>query len=291
MMHQTNYVLAIAAGNAHVIFGVYVNGRCVGRWRADTQKYRSADDYADFLFNAFKYVDMDASSIAGAVMSCNGCGVQETLTQMCVRHFNCTPLVVGAGVRTGLAINDGRAEDLSPQRLANIVGLAQGYKVPAIVVDCGDITTFDVLDGDGKYMGGVIAPGIMTSLQVLPTLAPQLPHVDFGYSHKALGINAKESMQIGHYWAAIDMISAMVKRIWESLGIEGGKVVGTGEYIQHIADSCACIDSVDTHLIFSGLREIYTLNEPVGEEDNWQARTVQVTNMAEKTEFTQESAS
>jgi type III pantothenate kinase len=269
-MKQPGYVLTIFAGNTHVIFGVYAGGRYVGRWRIEARSNRSADEYGTWLFNTFEYVDVDPTLIEGVVMACTSVVAKKMLTKMCERYFDITPLVVGAGIRTGVSINYGRAGDLSANRVANIVGLSQEYQLPAMVVDCDSVTSFDILDSKGTYIGGTITPGIMSSLSMLPQLAPQLPEVSFDYTDKIVGKNIQESLQAGHFWSAVDMIDATVERIWKSLGITNGTVIGTGSYIHEIEDACTCFHAIDTHLLFNGLKEIYNLNAPLIGDEDWQ---------------------
>jgi type III pantothenate kinase len=269
-MKQPGYVLTIFAGNTHVIFGVYAGGRYVGRWRIESRANRSADQYGTWLFNTFEYVDIDPTLVEGVVMACTSAMSKKILTKMCERYFDITPLVVGSGIKTGVSINYGRAGDLSANRVANIVGLGQEYQLPAMVVDCDSVTSFDILDGEGKYIGGTVAPGIMTSLNMLPQVAPQLPEVPFDYTEKVVGRNIQESLQAGHFWSAVDMIDATVQRIWNSLGIQDGTVVGTGAYIHEIEGACASFHAIDSHLLFNGLKEIYNLNATSQKKEDWE---------------------
>ncbi len=270
-MNQPGYVLTISADNTNIIFGIYAGGRYVGRWRIEARKNRSVDEYGTWLFNTFEYVDIEVSLIEGVVIACNNVAIQKMLCKMCERYFDINPLVVGSGIRTGVSITYGRAGDLDANRVANIVGLAKEYSLPAMVVDCGNITTFDILDSKGNYIGGTITNGILAGLENLAQIAPQLPEVPFDYTSKIVGKNIHESIQAGYFWSSIDMLNSTVERIWQSLDINNGTVVGTGNFIHEIENYTDCFHVIDTNLLFNGLKEIYNLNAYLQEDDGFKS--------------------
>ena len=149
MKKEEGYTLTISVGNSNILFALFDGDEFLSKWRMETTKGRTADEYGSWLLTIFDYVDIEPERITGAVISCVVPSVDLVLTSMCRRFFNCDPLHITPGVKTGMRVNYGRAGDLGPDRLANIVAVHHYYDVPAIVVDFGTTTSFDVIDKNG----------------------------------------------------------------------------------------------------------------------------------------------
>tara|TARA_R110000868_G_scaffold411035_1_gene701428 strand:- start:4937 stop:5725 length:789 start_codon:yes stop_codon:yes gene_type:complete len=261
MTIKKGYTLAISIGNSNILFGLFADDKFISKWRMETTKGRTADEYGTWLLTVFDYVHIDASLISGAVISCVVPSVDMVMTSMCRRFFKCEPLHITPGVKTGVHINYGRAGDLGPDRLANIVALSHNYKTPAIVVDFGTTTTFDMIDEKGVYVGGVISPGVSLALTSLSSAAPQLPEVGIEKPKSILGKNIVHSMQAGCYFGAVEMITGITSRLWKEIGVTGGSCIATGGFARDMVEDLEQFDALDPHLTLKGLKLIYDRNE------------------------------
>ncbi|MFT7433512.1 MAG: type III pantothenate kinase [Alphaproteobacteria bacterium] len=248
-------------GNSNILFGLFAGEKFISKYRMETTKGRTADEYGTWLLIIFDYVDIDANYITGAVVSCVVPSVDMVLTSMCRRFFNCDPIHVVPGVKTGVKINYGRAGDLGPDRLANIVALSEYYKSSTMVVDFGTTTSFDVINADGEYVGGVLSPGVSLALSSLSSAAPQLPEVGVERPKGMIGKNIVHSMQAGCYFGAIDMITGLINRLWNEIDVKNGTCIATGGFARNMVEELEQFDALDPHLTLKGLKLIYDRNQ------------------------------
>lgn len=243
-----------------MIFALFEGNQFLSKWRMETNKGRTADEYGTWLLTIFNFVNVDVTLIKGAVISCVVPTVDMVLTSMCRRFFNVEPFHILPGVKTGMNIQYGRTGDLGPDRLANIVALKEFYQKPAIVVDFGTTTTFDMIDESGEYNGGVIAPGMSLTLSALSSAAPQLPEVGLSKPPGVLGKNVVHSMHSGCYYGSVDMITGLLNRLWESAGLSNGTCIATGGFAKDMVEEIDMFSVVDPHLTLKGLKLIYDRN-------------------------------
>lgn len=261
MTKHTGYTLTISVGNSNILFGLFAGDEFISKWRMETTRGRTADEYGTWLLTIFDYVDIEPRYITGAVISCVIPSVDMVLTSMCRRFFDCDPLHIIPGIKTGVKINYGRAGDLGPDRLANIVALSEKYKSSAMVVDFGTTTSFDVINKNGEYIGGVLSPGISLALSSLSSAAPQLPEVGVARPSEIIGKNIVHSMQSGCYYGAVDMITGLVARLWNEIGVEKGTCIATGGFARNMVEELKQFDDLDPHLTLKGLKLIYDRNQ------------------------------
>jgi type III pantothenate kinase len=152
-----------------------------------------------------------------------------------------------------------RPEEVGADRLVNTVAAHDRYSGPLIVVDFGTATTFDVVDGDGNYCGGVIAPGINLSLAALQMAAAKLPSVRISRTDRVIGKDTVSCMQSGIYWGYIGLIEGLVGRIKTEFGAPM-RTIATGGLAPLFAGSTEAVETVDPDLTLWGLRLIYGLN-------------------------------
>jgi type III pantothenate kinase len=183
------------------------------------------------------------------------------LIQLCQRYLNCDPLVVGRpNCQVGIGIDvDMPAHDVGADRVANTVAAGSRYKKPLVVVDFGTATNFDVVDKQGNYCGGVIAPGPNLALQALEMAAAQLPHVAMVRPPSVVGRATVPAMQSGVFWGYVGLLEGIVRRIREERREKMG-VVATGGLAPLFAASTDVIEKVDPDLTLWGLRLIYRHN-------------------------------
>ena len=181
------------------------------------------------------------------------------LKALCRNYFGGDPLVVGdPSLKIGLKLLIDRPEEAGADRIANAVAARTRYKMPAVVVDLGTATTFDVLDADGNYCGGVISPGINLAFEALYLGAAKLPRIEIRRPPRVVGRNTVGAMQSGIYWGYIGLIEGLLARIVAENGAQ--TVIGTGGLVPLIADGTQAIHHVDPDLTLRGLVDIYKLN-------------------------------
>jgi len=254
-------LLAIDSGNTNAVFAVYHGDTLRASWRVSTNARRTADEYAVWLTQllalaGLTLADIDASIIANVVPEAG-----FSLQALCRRYLNSEPLVVGTpGCRLGIGVDvDMPAESVGADRVANAVAARDRHVTPLMVVDFGTATNFDVVDRNGNYCGGVIAPGPNLSLQALEMAAAQLPLVAIQRPPTVVGRSTVPAMQSGVFWGYVGLIEGLVRRIRAERG-EAMGVVGTGGLAPLFADATDIIDKVDPDLTIWGLRLIYRHN-------------------------------
>jgi type III pantothenate kinase len=154
-------LLAIDSGNTNIVFAVYDGDTRRGEWRSSEHPHRTADEHAVWLTQLMALQGLEPAAIKAAIIANVVPAATHGLKALCRRYFDCEPLVVGEeGVDLGIEILVDHPEEVGADRLVNAVAAHERYRGPAIVIDFGTATTFDILDAEGNYAGGVIAPGI-----------------------------------------------------------------------------------------------------------------------------------
>lgn len=250
-------LLAIDAGNTNIVFALYDKNEMVGVWRSATHAQRTSDEYAVFLLTLMTEASIDPKKISAAIM---GSVVPEAnfhLTKLCRDHFKCDVLVVGsAQVKTGLKVLLDRPEEIGADRIINAIGGLVDHKPPLLIIDFGTATTFDVVDADGHYTGGAIAPGINLSLQALHMAAAKLPRMGIAPSKHVIGKNTQEAIQSGIFWGYTGLIEGMIRRITKEFSLPM-TVIATGGLARLFAESVEGIHHFDDDLTLRGLLTIY----------------------------------
>jgi type III pantothenate kinase len=255
-------LLAINANNTNVKFGLFEGDRMVGDWRLRTDGGRTADEYLVWLSQLLALAGIDRRQIGEAIIATVVPQALLHLRMLCERHLGAIPLVVGeAGVELGIKVLMDRPNEVGADRLANAVGGHLLYQEPLIIVDFGTATTFDVVDGDGNYTGGVIAPGINLSLEALHRATAMLPRIAVGLPTRVIGKNTLDAMQSGIYWGYVGLIEGLVARITKEFGRELA-VVATGGLAPLFVDATPVIRRLEPEITMRGLVEIHRRNQP-----------------------------
>jgi type III pantothenate kinase len=255
-------LLTIDAGNTNVVFAVFEGERQVGKWRISTDGRRTSDEYAVWLMQLMTTVGLTPVDITDAIFASVVPAVSFNLTRLCRERFGCEPLVVGApNVELGLKVFLDNPGEVGADRLVNAIGATATHDPPLIVIDFGTATTFDVVDGDGNYRGGVICPGIYLSIEALHNAAALLPKIEVVKTEKVIGTATGPAMQSGVFWGYIGMIEGVVGRIKQEFGAPM-TVIGTGGLAGLFSEATDVIDDTDGELTLRGLRRIYKRNRP-----------------------------
>lgn len=254
-------LLAINCNNTNTVFSVWDKGEMRGVWRTATEARRTADEYVVWLEQLMTLSGLARSGIDATIIASVVPEADFNLLRLATHYFKSTPLIVGEpGVDLGCKALVDRPEEVGADRLLNTVAAADRYKLPLIVVDFGTATTFDVVDRDGNYCGGVIAPGINLSLHALHMAAAKLPSVRIQRTERVIGKTTIPMMQSGIFWGYVGLIDGLVARIRKEWGEPMG-VVATGGLASLFEGTTAAIEKVDPTLTLWGLWLIHARNK------------------------------
>lgn len=255
-------LLAINANNTNVKFGLFEGERMVGDWRIRTDSARTADEYMVWLSQLMALAGFDPKAVRETIIATVVPQALFHLRMFCEKHLEAPALVVGeAGVALGIRVLVDKPNEVGADRLANAVGGHVLFHLPLIVVDFGTATTFDVIDGEGNYAGGVIAPGINLSLEALHQATAKLPRIAVEAPGRVIGKDTLGAMQSGIYWGYVGLIEGLVARIKGEFGSDL-TVVATGGLAPLFAGATPAIEHLEPEITMRGLVEIHRRNRP-----------------------------
>lgn len=253
-------LLAIDCGNTNTVFSIWDGSRFLATWRIATDHKRTADEYFVWL-SSLMTLTSTAATVTEAIISSTVPRVVFNLRVLCDRYFGCRPLVVGKpDCKLPVAPRVDQGTTVGPDRLVNTVAGFDRHGGDLIVVDFGTATTFDVVDTDGAYIGGVIAPGVNLSLEALHMAAAALPHVDVAKPLKAIGTNTVACMQSGVYWGYIGLVEVIVREVRRERD-RPMKVIATGGLASLFAQGTELFHAIEDDLTMHGLVLIHDLNK------------------------------
>ena len=260
-------LLAIDCGNTNTVFAIWDGTRFLGRWRMSTNHSRTADEYHVWLSAVMQHERIDVG-IDAVIISSTVPRVVFNLRVLANRYFNSRPVVVGKpGCELPVNPRVDPGTQVGPDRLVNTVAGFDLYGGDLIVVDFGTATTFDVVDVDGAYIGGAIAPGVNLSLEALHQAAAALPHVDVTRPEKVIGTNTVACMQSGVFWGYVGLVGGLVSQIKAERG-RPMKVIGTGGLAPLFQQGDTLFDVFEEDLTMHGLTVIYDYNrDRIGSEE------------------------
>jgi type III pantothenate kinase len=252
-------LLAIDIGNTVTTMGVFKDSELRATWHLATNISRMADEQAALLLNLLSHQGLKPSDITKAALGCVVPPLLATHEELLERYFHVSPLVIAAGIKTGVRIRMENPKEVGADRIANAAGAHYLYRGPVIIVDLGTATTFDVVSKEGDYLGGAIAPGMNTAAEALFTQAAMLPRVELAAPKHAIGSNTANAMQSGIVFGYVGLIEGIVSRIQQELG-ERAKVVATGGWAETVTRETTVIEAVNQDLTLIGLRTIFYMN-------------------------------
>jgi type III pantothenate kinase len=255
-------LLAIDAGNTNTVFAVYDGEERRGEWRSSSDAKRTADEYGVWLTQLMGLEGLTRADIDACILATVVPEMLFSLQSLARKYFNCEALVVGdPKVDLGVAVLLDAPEDVGADRLVNAAAAHSRYGGPLIIIDFGTATTFDVIDANGDYYGGVIAPGINLSLDALHAAAAKLPRIAVQRPASVIGKRTTPAMMSGIFWGYIGLIEGLAARIKAEFGAEMA-VVATGGLAPLFAGATEAIEHLDRDLTLRGLAEIYRRNAP-----------------------------
>ena len=252
-------VLTIDIGNTNITLGLYEGEVLRSAWRLATAHERMPDEYGLQLLGLLEHAGCTPQDLTGAAMASVVPPLTSTFLQACDKYLQRRPLVVDAGVKTGVRIRYEDPKAVGADRVADAAAVQKLYGGPACIVDFGTATTFDAISAEGDYLGGAIAPGIGIAAEALFHRTAKLPRVDLQRPPSAIGRNTVHAIQSGMLFGYAGLVEGMVARFRKELG-PGTKVIGTGGLAELVAAETDVIEILAPWLTLEGLRIIWELN-------------------------------
>jgi type III pantothenate kinase len=252
-------LLTIDIGNTSIKLGIFERDKLRVYWQLATELHRQADEYGVLLITLLQSTNIKVEEMDGVILCSVVPPLVSTFQQAIKKYLGISPMIVEAGIKTGVRICVENPRELGTDRVVNAVAAHYLYTEPVIVIDLGTATTFDVIAKNGDYVGGVIAPGISIASEALVTRTAVLPRIEFTEPKEVIGRNTISAMQSGIFFGYIGLIENIIKHIEQELAYKM-MVVATGGYAQLIS-RIPVIEKIEPNLTLIGLQLIYEKNK------------------------------
>jgi type III pantothenate kinase len=252
-------LLVVDVGNAQTHFGAFRDEELLEHWRFATVRQSTADQLGAALQNLLGLRGLSFEDIEASIVSSTVPQLEPEWTAMVARYLGHETHTVGPGTRTGMAIRYDNPREIGADRLVNAVALRERYGGPAVCVDFGTATTFDVVSAEGDYLGGALMTGIEISLEALSERGARLPKVDLAPPRSVIGKNTIDAIRSGVVFGYAGAIDAILRRLYDELG-ERAAAIATGGLAPLVVPYTEEIGEVDDLLTLTGLRLLHERN-------------------------------
>ena len=253
-------ILAIDMGNTNIVIGGIDSDRTYFEERVTTDRQKTSLEYAIHIKNILEIHSISLSQVEGAIISSVVPPLNATISSSVKKIFGFRPLLVGAGMKTGLNIVMDNPKTVGSDMIVDAVAAIREYPCPIVIIDMGTATTMSVVDHSGNYIGGTILPGLKVSLESLSNKAAQLPHISLEIPARVIGKNTIDCMRSGIMYGSAGMLDGILDRMEEELG-EKPTVIATGGLSRFVVPLCRHQITYDESLLLKGLRILYEKNQ------------------------------
>lgn len=250
-------LLALDAGNTNITIGVFEGEEFKGIYRLTTKLPRTSDEFGLLIVDLIKQCGATPDDIDDVIIASVVPNIMYSLTSSIIKYFNCNPIEVKSGIKTGLKIATTNPKELGADRIVDAVAAIELYGGPIIVVDFGTAATFDLVSGDGTFVAAVTSPGIRTSAEALFKGAAKLPEVEIRKPDTILAKDTITSMQAGLFYGWLGQTEYIIKKLKEESGYTDVKVVATGGLGKLFSKESKEIEIYNPRLTLYGLKYVY----------------------------------
>lgn len=250
-------IMTIDVGNTNITVGIFLEDELKASFRITTKMPRTSDEYGMILSTLIEQNDIVRSDIRDAIIASVVPNVMHSLEGAIVKYFNIRPIIVGPGTKTGVRVATENPRQIGADRIVDAVAAYELYGGPALVLDFGTATTYDLVDGTGAFISCVIAPGVRISAKALWQDAAKLPEIEILKPESILAKETISAMQAGIVFGQIGQTEYIVRHMIEESGMENVKVIATGGLGRIIANETDVIDIYDPNLTLKGMNLIY----------------------------------
>jgi type III pantothenate kinase len=253
-------LLAADVGNTEIVLGVFEGESLRQTWRLSTRAEQTSDELALQLAGLLEHRDLDLRrDITGMCVASVVPNLTTAFREMAAAYLTFAPLIVGPGIKTGVSVATDNPKEVGADRVMNALAAFSRYGGPAVVVDFGTSTNFDVVSADGEFVGGVIGPGIQVAAASLVSRTARLPRVELVAPPSEIGKNTVECIQSALIFGTADMVDGIVARITDELGAQP-TTVATGGLAPIVIPHCRSIEHHEPWLTLEGLRLVHARN-------------------------------
>ncbi|MFH1453283.1 MAG: type III pantothenate kinase [Armatimonadota bacterium] len=253
-------LLVIDIGNTNIVLGIFEGDTLKHTWRIHSKENMTEDEYYVLIDGLFKEKNISKQNIKDIVMASVVPPLEYVFKKLAQKYFNIQPLMLGAGVKTGIDIKTDNPREVGADLIAGAAAAHNKYKKAAIIIDFGTATTLTAISSKGEFLGTSFAPGVLISLEALYRRASKLPKVELTPPKRAVGKNTTESMLSGIFYGTIGQIENIVKNMKKELNDRETIVIGTGGVIKLFEGKMDFIDHIEHELVLEGLNLIYRKN-------------------------------
>lgn len=254
-------LLVIDVGNTNITLGVFKGEELLGTFRMTTKLPRTSDEYGITLKELVERQGISSTDIHAVIVASVVPDIMHSLGNAIIKYFNIKPIVVSAGIKTGIRINMENPRQVGSDRIVDAVAAYTLHGGPVIVIDYGTATTYDLVGPDGTFEAAIIAPGIRTSAQAMWGQAAMLPAIEIKKPDSILAKETVSGMQAGLVYGQIGQTEYIVRKLRKESGYLDAKVVASGGLGKMVATETDIIDVYDSQLTLKGLRIIYEKNK------------------------------
>ncbi len=254
-------IFAVDIGNTNIVIGVFDKQEIIFNSRLATDYQKTTDEYAAIIMLLLRNSNIEPKNIRGVIISSVVPQLVYTFTKFAKKYLAKDALVVGPGLKTGVPIKLENPKEVGSDRIVNAAAVLKHYRYPAIIIDFGTATTFDVINENGEYIGGVICPGVKLSASILHQKTAKLPEVEIEKCEKVIGTNTISSIKSGIFYGYLSLVDGIIERIIEERFKNADPcIIATGGLGSVFMGESKYLKRYDPNLTLIGLKVIYEKN-------------------------------